>query len=84
MNTILEKVKQTRLAWLVRVGYVFMAVGILLLLPLSDLLPVDLLGGPRHYYRVVSVEHSWITEASLIGIGMLLVLVARALRSKDQ
>jgi hypothetical protein len=67
-----------------RVGYVLMAVGILLLFPFADLLPVDLFGGPHHYYRVVPAEHSWVVEASLIGIGMLLVLLGRALRTKDQ
>jgi len=74
--------KQTRLTWLVRTGYAFIVLGILLLLPLGDFLPVDLFGGTHHYYRVVSTDHSWFTEALLIGLGMLLVLVGRALRSK--
>ena len=77
MNT-----KQTRLASLVRMGYVLMALGILLLLPLGDLLPVDLFGDMHHYYRVVPTEHGWLMEASLIGVGILFVLVGRALRNK--
>ena len=80
----LEKMKKTRLTWLVRVGYVLISVGILLLLPLSDLLPVDLFGDSHHYYRVVPTERSWVMEATSIGIGMLLVLVGRTLRTKDQ
>ena len=76
--------KQTHLTWLVRMGYVLMALGILLLLPLGELLPVDLFGGMHHYYRVVPTEHSWLMEAVLIGLGMLLVLVGRALRNKGQ
>ena len=74
--------KQTHLTWLARVGYALLALGILLLLPLGDLLPVDLFGGMHHYYRVVPTEHSWLMEASLIGLGMLLVLVGRALSNK--
>lgn len=61
-----------------------MALGILLLLPLGDLLPVDLFGGMHYYYRVVPTEHSWLMEALLIGLGMLLVLVGRAVRNKGQ
>ncbi|RTQ34486.1 hypothetical protein EJP69_08635 [Variovorax gossypii] len=76
--------KQTRPTWLVRMGYISIALGILLLLPLGDLLPVDLFGGVHHYYRVVPAEHSWLVEALLIGLGMLLVLVGRALRNKGQ
>lgn len=76
--------KQTRLTWLVRMGYALIVLGILLLLPLGELLPVNLFGGAHHYYRVVPTEHSWLMEALLIGLGMLLVLVCRALRDKGQ
>jgi len=41
--------KQTRLTWLVRMGYALIVLGILLLLPLGDLLPVNLFGGAHHY-----------------------------------
>lgn len=84
MNTAPEKNKHNRLTWLVRVGYALMTVGALLLLPLGELLPVDLFGGPHHYYRVVPTEHNWVMEASLIGFGMLLVLLGRTLRTKGQ
>lgn len=76
--------KQTRLTWLVKMGYVLMALGVLLLLPLGDLLPVDLFGVMHHYYRVVPAEHSWLMEALLIGLGMLLVLAGRLWRNKGR
>lgn len=38
--------------------------------------------GMHHYYRVVPAEHSWLMEALLIGLGMLLVLAGRLLRNK--
>jgi hypothetical protein len=76
--------KLTLSTWFVGLGYVLMAAGILVLLPFGDLLPIDLFGGPHHYYRVVPTEHSWIVEASLIGSGILLVLLGRALRTKGQ
>ena len=75
--------KQTHLAWIVRMGYVAMALGSLLLL-LGDLLPVHLFGGMHHHYRVIPTEHSWLMEAVLVGLGLLLVLVGRALRNKGQ
>ncbi|MBT2305516.1 hypothetical protein J7E70_34565 [Variovorax paradoxus] len=81
MSTNADEAKQTRLLWLVRVGYVLMAVGILLLLLLGVLLPVNLFEGLHHYYRVVPAEHGWILPASLVGLGMLLVLVGWALRT---
>ena len=74
-----------RLAWLVKAGYVLTAVGTLLLLVLfSFLLPVELLGGPHHYYRIVPSDHGWIIAATLTGFGIVLVLIGRMLRTKGR
>ena len=81
MNTDLQRPNQTRLQWLVRVGYVLMGVGLLLLLLLAAL-PVEFFTGSLHYYRVVPTEQSWFIAALPMGLGVLLVLIARTLRSK--
>lgn len=74
-----------RLAWLVKTGYVLTATGTLLLLVLfSFLLPVELLGGPHHYYRVVPSDHGWIIAATLTGFGVMFVLIGRMLRTKGR
>jgi hypothetical protein len=69
----------------VKTGYVLTAAGTLLLLVLfSSLLPVELLGGPHHYYRVVPSDHGWTIAATLTGLGMVLVLIGRMLRIKGR
>lgn len=75
--------KTRRLQWLVRVGYVLMGVGVLLVLLLAAL-PIFFFTGPQQYYRVVPTEHSWLIAALPMGLGVLLVLVARTLRSKGR
>lgn len=82
MKTTSDKATQTRLKWLVGVGYVLIGVGVLLLL-LSFVLPVDLFAGPHHHYRVVPAEHGWVMAVSPIGLGIFLVLIGRASRSRS-
>lgn len=84
MNTTSDEAKQMRLLWLVRAGYVLMAVGALLLLLLSVLLPVNLFDGPNHYYRVVPTEHGWMLPAALVGLGTLLVLIGKGRRARGR
>jgi hypothetical protein len=79
-----DKETRGRLAWLVKTGYVLTAAGTLLLVLFSSLLPVELLGGPHHYYRVVPSDHGWIIAVTLTGLGMVLVLIGRMLRIKGR
>lgn len=77
--------KTRHLQWLVRVGYVLMGIGVLLVLLLTALpLVLSIFSGPHQYFRVVPAEHSWPIAALPVGLGLLLVLVARTLRSKGQ
>ncbi|MDQ0572315.1 hypothetical protein QFZ42_004149 [Variovorax paradoxus] len=73
-----------RLAWLVKTGYVLTAAGTLLLVLFGFLLPVELLRGPHHYYRVVPSDHGWIITGTLTGFGVVLVLIGRMLRTKGR
>lgn len=87
MNTNhLHRPDKTRLLqWLVRVGYVLMGVGVLLVLLHAALpLVLSIFSGPQQYYRVVPAEHRWLISALPVGLGLLLVLVARTLRSKGR
>ncbi len=71
-------------------GLAITVLGLLLLLPLADYLPVDLrlklsqlLSGssPQStFFRVVSGEPSRVLEGTLVGVGLLLVAVAEYLR----
>lgn len=83
MNTDLQRHNQTRLQWLVRAGCVLMGVGLLLVLLLAAL-PVDFFTGSLHFYRAVPTGHSWFIAALPVGLGVLLVLMARTLRSKSR
>ena len=84
MKTTFDKATQTRRKWLVAVGYALIGAGILLLLLLSFVLPVDWSAGPNHYYRVAPAEHGWVIAALPLGLGVLLVLMGRALRSRSR
>lgn len=83
MKTDLQRANQTHLQWLGRAGYVLMGVGLLLVLLLAAL-PVEFFTGSLHYYRVVPTGHSWFIAALPVGLGVLLVLMARTLRSKSR
>ena len=74
--------------WVTRVGYFLSGLGIILLTPISDLLPVDLLvwaeslrrptSGPM-YLRVVPAGANYTAELTLLALGLALVLVGRFL-----
>jgi len=83
MKTDLQRPNQKRLQLLVRAGYVLMGVGLLLVLLLAAL-PVDFFTGSLHFYRVVPTGHSWFIAALPMGVGVVLVLIARTLRSKNR
>jgi len=83
MKTDQQRTNQTRFQWLVRVGYVLVVVGLVLVL-LSAGLPIDFFTGTTHYYRVVPTERSWFIAALPMGLGVLLILIARTLRSKNK
>ena len=80
---------QRAVATLLRFAGIGLAVlGIALLSPLSDLLPVNFSlsdlnpfgSSPKHsYYRIVLVEHSYWVEVLLIGSGTVMYLVSRRL-----
>jgi hypothetical protein len=69
-------------------GIALVVLGLALLSPLSDLLPVNFSlsslnpfgSSPTHsYYRVVLVEHSYWVEILLIGSGTVMYLMSRRL-----
>ena len=77
--------------WTLRVGLACIAVGLVLLSPLADFLPVDFWQRARSlfsssqssehfYYRVVPGQPSRTIEFVLIGVGLLLVFVSVFLR----
>jgi hypothetical protein len=79
---------------LIRVaGIVLVVLGVVLLSPLTDLLPLEISAhflnpfesGPTssHYYRVVPVEHPIWVEAILIGAGAVLITVSRHLQRRQ-
>jgi hypothetical protein len=84
MRNTSNKVTRTRRTWLERTGYVLAGVGILLLILLSVVLPIDLFGGEHHYYRVAPAESGWIMAAALSALGIFLVLIGRARRTKSR
>jgi hypothetical protein len=77
--------------WILRIGLAFIAVGLVLLSPLTDFLPVDFWQRARSlfssdpssehpYYRVVPGQPSRAIEFVLIGVGLLFVVVSLLLR----
>jgi hypothetical protein len=79
------------LTWIARGGYVLLGVGIALLSPLADLLPVEaepflrgdfFLSGPTHFYRVVSTSGTvvYVVPLALVALGVLLAGSAWLLR----
>jgi TRAP-type C4-dicarboxylate transport system permease small subunit len=84
MNTTSDDATRTRFTWLVRVGYALVVVGVLLLFLLGAHLPIDMFGGPHHFYRLAPAERGWVVAALPVGLGVLLVRVGRALRSRSR
>lgn len=89
MDTQSSTTTATVLTWLARSGYLLIALGVMLLSPLGDLLPVELwdvlhgrINVHRHYFRLVPGETGWVMEATLIAVGLVLVVVARAFRRR--
>jgi hypothetical protein len=75
--------------WVTRVGYLLSGLGIVLLTPIPDLLPVDLLiwaesllrpTSGSMYLRVVPARANYTIELTLLGVGLAFVLVGRFLR----
>ena len=75
--------------WVTRVGHFLLGLGIVLLTPVSDLLPIDLLvwaesllrptSGPV-YLRVVPAGANYTAELTLLALGLAFVLAGRILR----
>lgn len=79
---------------ILRFGIVFVAMGLALLSPLADFVPLDFwakLQGPlsgeapsqQDYVRVVPAEESRIVEVALLGVGLVLVAAASYFRSRE-
>lgn len=79
------------LTWIARGGYVLLGVGVALLSPLVDLLPVKaalllrgdfLLSGGTHYYRIVSTSGEVIDVVpfALVAVGSVLAVSVALLR----
>lgn len=67
--------------WLFRAGFILMAVGLLLLTPIGDYLPIDIFfGSPPGYYKVVAATDSNRATAILFGLGLALVVLGLVLR----
>ena len=76
--------------WTLRVGLVLTGLGLLLLSPIADYLPVDLWSklspasrgsSPQlEYFRMVRGEQSFLLEGALVGVGLLLVAITPCLR----
>lgn len=75
--------------WVTRVGYFLLGLGVLLLTPVSDLLPIDLLvlaesllrpKSAPGYLRVVPAEANYTVELMLLALGLAFVLVGRLLK----
>lgn len=83
MKTDQQRPNQSRFQWLVLVRYVLMVVGLVLVLMRAGL-PFDFFTRTTHYYRVVPTEQSWFIAALPMGLGALLILIARTQRSKNR
>jgi len=75
---------------LVRIGYVLIVSGVLILTPLGDLLPVGPLTGllstsdEPAYQKIVATTASYTPTMVLIGVGLIAVYLGkRAARSKE-
>jgi hypothetical protein len=69
------------LNWIFRAGYILIAVGLLLLTPIGDYLPIDIFfGSPPGYYKVVAATDSNRATVILFGLGLALVLLGLLLR----
>ena len=75
--------------WVFRTGLIFAGVGVLLLTPLADLLPVDLWlwaeglflpKGAHLYMMVVPGSGSHAIEYSLVALGVVMAVVGHFLR----
>ena len=75
--------------WATRVGYLLLGLGIVLLTPVSNLLPVDLLMWSKSlfraqsepaYLRVMPARANYTVELTLLALGLAFVLVGRVLR----
>lgn len=85
MKTQANNSTPTRLKWLLRVGYGLLGLGVLLIM-LPVVMPFDLFSGSHQFHRVVASDPDWLMDAmpiALMGIGALLVLAVRVIRSKD-
>lgn len=79
------------LTWIARGGYVLFGVGVALLSPLGDLLPIEaepflrgdfFLSGATHYYRIVSMSGAviYVVPLALVAVGIMLAGSAWLLR----
>lgn len=79
------------LTWMARIGYALAALGLALMSPLVDFLPMEALpflrgdftrSGGNHYYRVVTISRSAFHVVPLViaVVGVVLVVTASVLR----
>jgi hypothetical protein len=78
-------------SWLFKVGIFIAAIGVFLLSPLTDFLPVDfwnslinffLPNRPHVYWRIVPTQDSNVFELVLLGIGLALIIISFYLRNR--
>jgi hypothetical protein len=87
--------ESTRMSlWMLRIGIALAVVGLVLLSPLGDLLPVNFwpslkslfksgyLPADPVFYRVVPGEQSRVVEFALIGLGLALVCASLYVRNR--
>lgn len=84
------KRKAKMLKWIFRLGCALVVLGLLLLSPIGDLLPVGLWESVKSlfsnepqsgYIRVVPTAPSYVTEFGLIFIGLVMVAIGKLRRS---
>jgi hypothetical protein len=71
--------------WIISIGYILLVLGLAMLTPLRDLLPIDFwheLGSlfsteEAPYYKVVSTTRSYMPSIVVVGLGLIMVIVGR-------
>ena len=66
--------------WTTRIGYFLIVVGLAMLTPIGDFVPVDFWHSPGNdsaYLKVVPVSRTHETEIVLIGIGLVLIILGK-------
>ena len=67
-------------------GYVIVIVGLVLLTPAGDFLPVDLwrsAGSQSEYWKVIPVVRTYALEIAFVGIGLVLVVFGKTVSRRS-